>query len=100
MRELVGLIALIGALLGIFLIWGSGDRSGLLWLLLLTGACLFLQYLSLSGSNVLGTPRCGQFPRPRGGDVRCPRPRRPSPGHPRRRQPMRARTALAVMSAV
>ena len=50
MRELVGLFALLGALLGIFLIWGSGDRSGLLGLLLLTGACLFLQYLSLSNS--------------------------------------------------
>jgi hypothetical protein len=50
MRELVGLLALFGTLLGICLIWGSGDRSGLLGLLLLTGAGLFLQYRSLSDS--------------------------------------------------
>ena len=48
MRELVGLVALVGALLGILLIWGSADRSGLLGLLLLTGAGLFLQYRALS----------------------------------------------------
>ena len=50
MRELVGLVALVGALLGILLIWGSADRSGLLGLLLLTGAGLFLQYRALSDS--------------------------------------------------
>jgi hypothetical protein len=50
MRELVGLCALFGALLGCFLIWGSGDRSGMLGLLLLTGAGLFLQYRWLSDS--------------------------------------------------
>jgi hypothetical protein len=50
MRELVGLIALLGALLGIYLIWGSGDRSGLLGLLLLTGAGQFLLYRALSES--------------------------------------------------
>jgi hypothetical protein len=50
MRELVGLIAIFGALLGIYLIWGSGDRSGLLGVLLLTGAGLFLLYRSLSDS--------------------------------------------------
>jgi hypothetical protein len=49
MRELVGLGALFGALIGIFLIWGSGNRSGLLGLLL-TGAGLFLQYRWLSDS--------------------------------------------------
>ena len=48
MRELFGLIAIFGALLGIYLIWGSGDRSGLLGVLLLTGAGLFLLYRSLS----------------------------------------------------
>ena len=48
MRELIGLIAIFGALLGIYLIWGSGDRSGLLGVLLLTGAGLFLLYRSLS----------------------------------------------------
>jgi len=51
MRELVGLIALLGALVGIFLIWTSGDRMALLVLLLLIGAGLFLQYLSLSRSS-------------------------------------------------
>ena len=50
MRELVGLIAIFGALLGIYLIWGSVDRNGLVGLLLLTGACLFLQYRLLSDS--------------------------------------------------
>ena len=50
MRELVGLIAIFGALLGIYLIWGSLDRNGLVGLLLLTGACLFLLYRSLSDS--------------------------------------------------
>ena len=50
MRELIGLIAIFGALLGIYLIWGSGDRSGLLGVLLLTGAGLFLLYRSLSDS--------------------------------------------------
>jgi hypothetical protein len=51
MRELVGLIALLGALVGICLIWTSGDRIALLGLLLLIGAGLFLQYLSLSRSS-------------------------------------------------
>jgi len=50
MRELIGLIAIVGALLGSCLIWGSVDRSGLIGLLLLIGACLFLQYRSLSDS--------------------------------------------------
>jgi hypothetical protein len=50
MRELVGLIALCGTLLGVCLIWGSEDRSGLLGLLLLTGAGLFLLYRSFSDS--------------------------------------------------
>ena len=50
MRELVGLIAIFGALVGIYLIWGSVDRNGLVGLLLLTGACLFLQYRLLSDS--------------------------------------------------
>ena len=51
MRELVGLIALLGALVGICLIWTSGDRIALLGLLLLIGAGLFLQYLLLSRSS-------------------------------------------------
>ena len=50
MRELAGLIAIIAALVGIFLIWGSVDRTGLFGLLLLTGAGLFLQYCWLSAS--------------------------------------------------
>jgi hypothetical protein len=52
MRESVALfIALIGAMiLGPYLIAGSGDRSGVLGLLLLSGAGLFLQYRSLSDS--------------------------------------------------
>jgi hypothetical protein len=54
MRELVGLIAIVGALLGIFLLWGSVDRSCLLGLLLLIGACLFLQYRVLSDSAQQG----------------------------------------------
>jgi hypothetical protein len=51
MREFVGLIALLGALVGICLICTSGDRSALLGLLLLFGAGLFLQYVSLSRSS-------------------------------------------------
>jgi hypothetical protein len=50
MRELFGLFAIFGALLGIYLIWGSMDRNGLVGLFLLTGACLFLQYRLLSDS--------------------------------------------------
>jgi hypothetical protein len=60
MRELVGLGALFGALIGIFLIWGSGDRSGLLGLLLLTGAGLFLQYRWLSDSAREGYQQLSQ----------------------------------------
>ena len=53
MRELVtvlvGLIGLFGALvLGLYIVGGSGDR-GVLGLVMLTGAGLFLQYRSLSG---------------------------------------------------
>jgi hypothetical protein len=56
MRELVtlllGLVALFGALiLGQYLIFGSGDRSGVLGLLLLSGAGLFLQYSSFFNSS-------------------------------------------------
>lgn len=50
MRELVGLMALLGALLGIYLIGSSANGTGLLGLLLLTGAGLFLLYRALSGA--------------------------------------------------
>jgi hypothetical protein len=50
MRELVGFVVLIGALLGIVLIWGSSEPRGFVGILLLTGAALFLQYLALSRS--------------------------------------------------
>ncbi len=48
MRELAGLIALLGALVGILLAWSTNDPAGVFGLLLLIGAVLFLQYLALS----------------------------------------------------
>jgi hypothetical protein len=54
MRELVGLVALFAALLGFCLIWSSENPRGMLGLLLLTGACLFLHYRVLSDSAQAG----------------------------------------------
>jgi hypothetical protein len=65
MRELVGLVALFGALLGIYFIWASGDRSGLLGLLLLTSAGLWvlsrqIQLLSQQISRLEGQLKASQ----------------------------------------